>query len=286
MSQAPLDLYPVPQWARPVLGHSDGGGLRVAVIDSGYRAPHHSPGTCGPNVADGHGLVDPEDELRLHWSDDVVDRIGHGTACAQIIHRMAPAATLVPLRVFGSRLETSPETILAALRWAIDHGCDLVNLSLGTRSSEVVRPFYRLCEQAHDQGMIIVAALPRGEEVSYPAVFEPVLSVTLGDVESPFDFAIQPGAAAELCAFGHHRTWWKGQERQLFGSSFAAPHITGMVARLLGEAPRQGLAAVRRRLADLAERRRADAGQQATPAASDPPPSADRARPGDSQRST
>lgn len=248
---SPQNPCKLPPWAEPLLGGSDGQGIKVAVIDSGYQQGEKRP----PWLDTGHGLVDPENELRYLRTDNDHDHIGHGTACCQIIHRMAPAAQMVPLKVFGQRLETSPEIILEALGWAIDNGCHLINLSLGTQSAHVVRPMYRLCEQAHDQGIVIVSAIPRGGEVSYPALFEPVLSVTLGDFEDPFDFEITPDEAAEVRAYSHHLTWWQGEERQVTGSSFAAPHITGIVARLLEKEPRQGLPAVRRALTELATER-------------------------------
>jgi subtilisin family serine protease len=199
--------------------------------------------------------VDPGDELRLSWNDDIADRIGHGTACSQIIHRQAPGAQIVPLRVFGQRLETSPETILAALTWAIENRCQVINLSLGTRSPGALRPFYRLSKRAHDLGQIIVSALPRGGDFSYPAAFEPVLGVTVGDVHGPFDFHYFEDDAAEVHAYGRHRTSWQGTSQTQQGSSFAAPHLSGIVARLLEKEPGLDLAGVRRCLAEMAAAR-------------------------------
>ncbi len=225
-----------------------GRGVRVAVIDSGFRRD----GSPNDWLEAGHGLVAPEDGLRLAWSDDSDDRIGHGTACAQIIHRLAPAATIVPLRVFGQRLETSPEIILEALSWAIRGRYQVINLSLGTQAQDALRPFYRLCQEAHDLGIVLVSALPRGDGVSYPAAFEPVLGVTLGEVDNPFDFHYVEDHAAEIHAYGHHCATWHGEARELHGSSFAAPHVSGIVARLLEKEPGLGLAGVRQQLAAMA----------------------------------
>lgn len=249
-----------PPWAQGVLGSTTGQGVRIAVIDSGCDDTLN--GT--PFMTPGHGLVDPDDELRLAWSDDTHDRIGHGTACCRIIHRMAPGATLVPLRVFGRRLETSPEMILGALTWAMENDCQAVNLSLGTQSQRAIRPFYRLCQRAHDRGIVILSALPLGGEVSYPAVFDPVLGVTLGDGLSPFHIDVDPDDAAEVQAYGRHYGALYGDSRWLTGSSFAAPHVTGLVARLLEQQPDLGLAGVRRRLTDLAAAKPTDQPSQSS----------------------
>lgn len=249
--ETPNDPSALPPWAEPWLAHSDGRGVRVAVIDSGFRRD----GSSTDWLEAGYGLVHADDGLRLHWSDDSDDRIGHGTACAQIIHRQAPGASVMPLRVFGERLETSPEIILEALSWAIKGRYQIINLSLGTRSPDALKPFYRICQQAHDLGIVLVSALPRGSGLSYPAAFEPVLGVTLGEVDGPFDFHYLDDHAAEVHAYGHYRSQWHGEERNLHGSSFAAPHVSGIVARLLAQDPGLGLAGVRRQLAAMAAAR-------------------------------
>ena len=145
--------------------------------------------------------------------------------------------------------------LLEAIAWAVQHRCRVINLSLGTRSEDALRPLYKLCQLAHDRDVVLVAALPLGGGPSYPAVFEPVLGVRLADVPSPFDFTLHPGEAAEVRSYGRHTTTWQGEVQELRGASFAAPQITGLVARLLEDRPDWGLEEVRRALAELAAAR-------------------------------
>src|SRR5687768_6846263 len=68
---------------------ADGAGVRVAIVDSGVDADHPAVGSVARSVAvetspDRVSVVDAPDE----------DRFGHGTACAGIIRRIAPAAEL------------------------------------------------------------------------------------------------------------------------------------------------------------------------------------------------
>jgi hypothetical protein len=112
--------------------------VTVGVIDSGWDRSIDDP-----RVRTGVGFVGAGDELAVCRSADDQDRIGHGTAAADIVLQVAPGATVVPLRVFGRELETSPAVIIAALDWAVAHGIGAVNLSLGTARADAVAPLYR-----------------------------------------------------------------------------------------------------------------------------------------------
>ena len=78
----------------------------------------------------------------------LVDRAGHGTACAGIIHRIAPAAELYSVRVFDESLCADGRALLEALHWAIEYGMDVVNLSLGTTDPSLKGPMEALCREA------------------------------------------------------------------------------------------------------------------------------------------
>ena len=110
-----------PAWVREELGGATGKGIRIAVIDSGWDRTRDDP-----RVLPGIGLVDPEDDLAMLRTDDDHDRVGLGTACIDLILRIAPEATVTPVRVFGNDLETSPGTLHAAIVWAVEQEFDIV----------------------------------------------------------------------------------------------------------------------------------------------------------------
>ena len=125
----------------------------------------------------GIGLVDPDDDLAYQKNDDDHDRVGHGTACVDLILRIAPDAVVVPVRVFGNQLETSPVTLQAGLQWALEQDLHVVNMSLGTTLPRMRDALYVLCEQARRSGTLVIAAGHNARTESYPAMFENVIGV-------------------------------------------------------------------------------------------------------------
>jgi subtilisin family serine protease len=239
-----------PHWLHDVLDDATGCGVRVGVIDSGWDRA-----LADPRILPGVGLVHPDDDLALLVSADDQDRLGHGTACAELILRHAPEAAIVPIRVFGRGLEASPAALRAAIDWAAAQRLPLVNLSLGTTLESERDALLAACRRAAEAGTVIVAAAPNAGAPAYPAVFDEVIGVAAGAFPSPWHFRHRPGAAIECTASGRDQRllWLGGEEVVMSGTSFAAPHITGIVALILQRHPGASLAEVREMLARLAE---------------------------------
>ena len=85
-----------PEWA---WGNSTGQGVRVAVVDSGIEHDHPALEGCvrGGVVAEYDGRT--KNKVRFVADDAPRDLFGHGTACAGIIHALAPDAELYSVRV-------------------------------------------------------------------------------------------------------------------------------------------------------------------------------------------
>lgn len=245
----PPSAFEPPQWVADGLGRPTGKGLVVAVIDSGWDR------TCDdPRVLPGVGLVDPNDDLAMQRTDDDHDRVGHGTACIHQILRIAPDAQVIPIRVFGRQLETSPGTLQAGIVYAIERGANVVNLSLGTTLEGTLHPLYAACEKARRQGIIVVAAGHNSRSWSYPAIFENVIGVSAAKFESPYQYRYLPDEAHECQAWGVEQpvVWLGGEEQVKHGTSFAAPNITGIVCLLLERHPGASLEEIRELLARYA----------------------------------
>ncbi|HET7231385.1 MAG TPA: S8 family serine peptidase [Longimicrobium sp.] len=239
---------PRPGWVTGELRGATGRGIRVAVVDSGWDRS-----VADPRVPPGIGLVDPRDDLALLRGPDDGDLLGHGTACIHQVLRIAPGATVLPVRVFGNRLECAPRVLLEAIDWAAGEGVDVINLSLGTARPDMLRPLYAACERARRAGAVVVAA-GGNHWVTYPSVFEHVLGVEKGSFASPFEFRYRPDEALEVEAWGirHPVTLLGGRVSVGTGTSVAAPNVTGIVALLRERHPGAGVDEIRPLLARFA----------------------------------
>jgi subtilisin len=221
------------------LEDATGRGVRVAVVDSGWDR-----GWADPRVLAGLCLLSGADAAPGEVDGD---GIGHGTACADLLLRVAPEAEILPVRVFGDRLTTSPAVLAAAIRRAVDAGAAVLSLSLGTRGTAGVRTLYAACEYARRRGAVVVAANAR-HGFSSPAIFENTLGVGLLRGNNAFRLEYRAGDAVECLANGVHSgvRWLHGERRLVQGTSFAAPVVAGLVARLRERDPAAGLDDVRR----------------------------------------
>ncbi len=167
------------------------------------------------------------------------DLYGHGTACAAIIRRAAPACGLMSVRVLGSRLSGKGEVFAAGLRWAIQRGARVVNLSLSTGKSEMYTLFHEVADEAAHAGVVLVCAMNNVLAPTFPSQFSSVISVAACDGTDPFRLLANPEPPADFGAPGLDLevAWMDGGHIVATGNSFAAPHVTGLVARLLSKHP-------------------------------------------------
>ena len=127
------------EWA---WGGAAGAGVRVCVLDSGIELDHPRVGEVQRSVA----VVKDGDEVTIA-DDDSGDLCGHGTACAGIIRALAPECELTSVRVLGSGYTGSGAVMLAGLRWAIEEGFDVVNMSLSTTKKRFAETLQRAVER-------------------------------------------------------------------------------------------------------------------------------------------
>jgi subtilisin family serine protease len=222
--------------------------VRVAIVDSGWDRSIPEP-----RVKQGVAFVDPANDFAMLESDDDHDRIGHGTSVSDIVLQVAPAAEIVPVRVFGRRLDTSPSTLLTSIEWVTDQGFRVVNLSLACCRTDWARDLYRACERACASGTLIVAA--SGIEPEMPASFEPVIGVT-GHTSAADRFRVwyDEDSAIECAAAPRQRARGLGGRQVVStGSSASAPVVTGHIARYLESAPGADLHEVRQMLRQLSD---------------------------------
>jgi subtilisin family serine protease len=218
-------------------GDGRAAGVRVAIVDSGIDATHPAVGDVAGGVVvefDSDATTGTRLEERSH--DDL---FGHGTACAGIIRALAPAADLFSVRVLGARLTGRAQVFARGLEWCVDNGMDVVNLSLSTTNDDWYGPLHELCDLAAFAGVVVVSALNNERKASYPSEFSSVLSVAAMPGQDRERFACNPAPPAEWGAPGIdvEVPWTGGRTIRSTGNSFAAPVITGHVARIVGAHP-------------------------------------------------
>ena len=221
-----------PEWA---WGGATGRGVKVAVVDSGVDADH--PIIAGRVAGYTAITVSRTDELSY---DDAPheDASGHGTACAGIILDIAPDCQLYSVRVMG-KMGGKGAALVAGIRWVIDHRIHVANLSLGTTKRFFFGELHALTDEAYFNHVTLVTAANNFPIPSFPCEYASVVSVGSHATNDPFLYYYNPAPPTEFGAFGIDVpcAWKGGGISKVTGNSVAAPHITGIVARVLEKHP-------------------------------------------------
>jgi subtilisin len=215
---------------------SRGAGVTVAVIDSGIEGNH--PAVGGRLVRSVR--VEIEGDEADVVEDNPVDVVGHGTACAGIIHALAPEADLVSVRVLGRNNRGKGIAFAYGLDWVIQQGIQVANLSLSSRSEDLYASFHDLVDQAYfGSTSLVCAASNTPGQVSYPSLFSSVISVAAHDIPDPEAIFYNPHPPVEFGAWGVDVSvaWRGGSTITGTGNSFATPHVAGLVARIRSTFP-------------------------------------------------
>ena len=218
------------EWA---WGGSTGKDVRVCILDSGIQPDHPLVGHVNEAYAvtvgaDGEPVVGPDAEG---------DLCGHGTACAGIVRSLAPESHLVSVRVLGAGYTGSGKVLLAGLRWSIEQGFDVVNMSLSTTKREFSGLLHELADTAYFRKTVLVASAHNMPVESYPWRFSSVISVGSHEESDPFVFYYNPSPPVEFFARGLELdvAWMGGAKLRVTGNSFATPHIAGITALIMAK---------------------------------------------------
>lgn len=240
-----------------------GRGVTVAVLDSGVDASQQDLAgsvTTGPDLTKGANPAGVAPK-RLHGTNmaSIIAAHGHGAGGLDGMIGVAPEAKILSLRVIlendepGFRFfNSSPRydgTIADGIRYAVDHGANVINMSLG--KALPTKPEREAVAYAVSKGVVVVAAAGNGgasrrarrsgyAPYSYPASFPGVISVAAVTADhrhagfSNRNSAVVVSApGVRIMGAGPGNQYWVGD-----GTSPATAFVSGIAALIRAKHPR------------------------------------------------
>ncbi|WP_443056075.1 type VII secretion-associated serine protease mycosin [Streptomyces sp. NBC_00239] len=251
---------------------TDGDGVTVAVLDTGVDATH--PDLRG-QVLDGTDLVGfGADRGERSWARHgtamagIIAGHGHGPGRGQGVLGIAPGARILPVRVIleegdpgrAKARQSKGGALAEGIRWAADHGADVINLSLGDDSESAHHEAAEdeAVQYALGKGIVVVASAGnggrQGDRVSYPAAYPGVIAVTAvdrNDTKASFStrhwYATVSAPGVDIVIADPDRSYYEG-----WGTSAAAAFVSGTAALLRSAYPALSPAQIKDLLSETA----------------------------------
>jgi serine protease len=228
---------------------SIGRGVTVAVVDTGIacesfegfaKATDLVQTRCVPgfNFVTGKGHANDDHGHGTHVAGTIAQSTHNGLGAAGL----AFGARLMPVKVLSADGWGTTSAVADGIRWAAQHGAQVINLSLGgPRQSRVLR---EAVAYARGRGAIVVAAAGNnGRAASYPGASKGVIGVSATDQNDKLARFSSRGRGVDLAAPGvavvQQTICQRGLNKcEIFpsynGTSMASPHVAAAAAMLVG----------------------------------------------------
>lgn len=234
------------QWNLPVIQTESGWDLTrgdesivIAIVDTGVDLNHPD---LKNRLVEGYNVIENN-----NYPDD--DN-GHGTHVAGIIasetnNREGVAGItwfnkIMPVKAMESKGYGTTFDIAKGIIWAVDHGADVINLSLGNyQPSSLMK---EAVTYAYEKNVVLIAAAGNDntDQPSYPAAYPEVLGVSAVSYNGTRASFSNYGDYVDVAAPGVQipSTYFNQQYAALSGTSMASPHVAGLAGLLLSANPK------------------------------------------------
>lgn len=218
--------------------------MKIAVIDTGIDK--HHPKLQGVDVT---GISIRKKADGWCYDSDFNDSNGHGTGCASIIIKHKNDVELVAVKIYHDDLLTTEDTLIEAFRWILSQpDIKLINVSLGCSGSANER-LAEICRQLYQNNRIIVAACSNEINTKdYPAEFPTVFGVQAGQLKRGDEYGYSDDGYFIAKGSVQRVAWAEGRSIITSGTSYAAPHLVGIIAGMLTQEPELSPEAIRCKL--------------------------------------
>ena len=164
-----------------------GAGIVVAVLDGGFNLDHAVlSGSLSGYAYDAIDRDDDPDDLGNGKDDDgdgIVDwAVGHGNFVFGMVRMAAPDALIMPVRVMDDEGYGTTKELERGLKYAIDHGAHVINLSLeaATTKSAGVK---KLLQKAYGKGILVVVSAGNDGAIADGILSQVSTTITVGAVD-------------------------------------------------------------------------------------------------------
>lgn len=208
--------------------------VKVAIIDSGIDF------IDDVDVKERKNFIPGDDNISALYEDSS----GHGTSVAGIIAAKDDdegisggndEVELYSARVLDANNSAPVSRVIEAVQWAMEKDVDIINMSLGTKQySSALR---KVLQQAHKQGILIIASAGNGGSVEYPAAFDEVMAIGSVGADGIVSEDSSTGTEIDVVAPGEQISSTGAFDGIMIsgGTSMAAPHVTGIASVLLAK---------------------------------------------------
>ncbi|WPZ19788.1 S8 family peptidase [Geobacillus subterraneus] len=261
-TEGPNDsFYARYQWNLPAIYTEAGWTLSrgrqtvpVAVIDSGVDVTHPDlVRRLGPgyNVLADNRSPDDENGHGTHVAGIIASQPNNGEGVAG----MTWFNPIMAVKVLNADGYGTSIDVAKGIRWAVDRGAKVINLSLGNyQPSSVLEEAIRYA-YAHDVVLVAASGNDSTSQPSFPAAYPEVISVGAVDPDLSYALYSNYGDYVDVVAPGTNiaSTFTGHRYAALSGTSMAAPHVTALAALIRSINPRLTNDEVRRMIIQSAD---------------------------------